>query len=335
MGFGAGDANLYRYAGNGQTNASDPSGYADKDKPPNPADKDPLMQLLRRFARENEFDDNRRIGGIQRFKTERERFLILQMRLRGVEDVADLPLSDFLFASSRAFSDEMMRETCEFGEFAVNVVGPMVVRGLQVASGLAAVASGQGWIVIVIGGVDIWLGADGIAAHVDGLSGGPGRTITNRGLGDTGEIIANIGAGGSSIGIGIVTRSGRILTSGGRGRWLWGFDRLSDADARAAYDAIRASGTDIAAIARYTGYKPERLQRIKDYLFNNAEFVPDELIAAAWHRLRTGRGNAIDRLLLKHETAEMWLRNSRGCDYWDAHRRANPRWNWGIVAEDQ
>jgi RHS repeat-associated protein len=28
MGFGAGDANLYRYAGNGQTNAVDPSGYA-------------------------------------------------------------------------------------------------------------------------------------------------------------------------------------------------------------------------------------------------------------------------------------------------------------------
>jgi hypothetical protein len=54
----------------------------------------------------------------------------------------------------------------------------------------------------------------------------------------------------------------------------------------------------------------------------------DGEIAAAWHRLRTGRGTDTDKLLLKHETAKMWLRTKKGLDYSAAHNAANQRWNW-------
>jgi len=113
-----------------------------------------------------------------------------------------------------------------------------------------------------------------------------------------------------------------LVTSGGR--WRWGYNAIPDTEAAAAYQAIRESTTDVAASARYTGYKPDRIRRIKDYLFNNPEWTAaDAEIAAAWHRLRTGRGTNLDRLLLKHETAEMFLRQRYGLDYWEAHRRAN------------
>jgi len=68
---------------------------------------------------------------------------------------------------------------------------------------------------------------------------------------------------------------------------------------------------------------------IKDYLFNNKEWnMADADIAAAWHKLHTGRGTSADRLLLKHETAEMWYRNSVNKDPSIAHQKANQRWNW-------
>jgi hypothetical protein len=122
-------------------------------------------------------------------------------------------------------------------------------------------------------------------------------------------------------------------TSGGR--WRWGYGAIREGEAEAAYQAIRESTTDVSAISRYTGYKADRIQGIKDYLFNNPEWTgADSDIAAAWHRLRTGRGTEVDRLLLKHETAEMWMRRARGADYWEAHRRANQHWNWQRAIEE-
>jgi len=120
------------------------------------------------------------------------------------------------------------------------------------------------------------------------------------------------------------------------GRWRWGYGAIREGEAGAAYQAIRESTTDVAAISRYTGYRADRIQRIKDYLFNNPEWTgADSEIAAAWHRLRTGRGTEVDRLLLKHETAEMWMRKVKGADYWEAHRRANQHWNWQRTIEER
>jgi hypothetical protein len=117
--------------------------------------------------------------------------------------------------------------------------------------------------------------------------------------------------------------------------WRWLHNAIPQSEAEAAYQVIRASKTDVAPIARYTRYKPQNLQRIKDYLFNNPEWTgADPEIAAAWHRLRTGRHTQADRLLLKHETAEMLLRNRYGRGHWQAHRRANRKWNWQRIIEE-
>jgi hypothetical protein len=62
-------------------------------------------------------------------------------------------------------------------------------------------------------------------------------------------------------------KSQKAVTGGRDGGIAWG--KLAEADAELAYQAIRKSTTDIEAIARYNNLKPERLQKIKDYLFNN------------------------------------------------------------------
>jgi hypothetical protein len=96
--------------------------------------------------------------------------------------------------------------------------------------------------------------------------------------------------------------------------------------ADAAYDAIRASTTDVESIAGNTGYKAANIQKIKDHVFveehlldrYEGQGVPAEWrrfdssleIAETWKRLETGTHGPADLELLKHETAEAWyMRN--------------------------
>lgn len=106
----------------------------------------------------------------------------------------------------------------------------------------------------------------------------------------------------------------------------------------AAYDAIRASTTDVAAIARNTGLKPRNVQKVKEHLFYDAHLldryvrygVPAELrrfdasldIARAWRRLEAGIFTEADRQLLQHEMAEAWYMRRYGPSYDRAHRAA-------------
>ena len=138
----------------------------------------------------------------------------------------------------------------------------------------------------------------------------------------------------ASSGLLVHNSSGAQGSSSGGRTWAWGSGKIGDDAAVGAYKAIRESTTDVAAISRYTNLKPGRLEKIKDYLFNNKEWTgADGEIAASWHRLRTGRGNSTDMLLLKHETAEMWLRRVNGMSYQDAHRLANEKFNWQKIIE--
>ena len=123
------------------------------------------------------------------------------------------------------------------------------------------------------------------------------------------------------------------VATGGRSRVTWGFgNTVSEAQAADAYAAIRASTTDVRAIARYQGLNERsvvRLTQMKGYLFNNPAWTgPDAEIAAAWHRLRTGPGTFADKQLLRHETAEMWYRANVSDDYGASHAAANRLWNW-------
>ena len=72
------------------------------------------------------------------------------------------------------------------------------------------------------------------------------------------------------------------------------------------YKDIRNTTKDIKAIAKQYNLKPERLEKIKEYVFNNSKFTPHKPTAEAWHRLSNGIGTEHDKLLLKHETAEMF-----------------------------
>ncbi len=108
-----------------------------------------------------------------------------------------------------------------------------------------------------------------------------------------------------------------------------------------AYEAIRASTTDVAAIAKNTGLKPENIQKVKDHLFINEHRldryeslgIPAEIkrfdsnanIAEAWKRLVDGTHTPKDIALLKHETAEAWHMRTHGSGYNEAHNAADRR----------
>ncbi len=119
-------------------------------------------------------------------------------------------------------------------------------------------------------------------------------------------------------------------------KWKWGANNINQAEVDEAYTVIANSKTDVDAIARYLNLNDRsrvRLDNIKDYLFKRNNGIPnfeaDPAIATAWQRLRTGAGTDSDKLLLKHEVAEIWLKkNNPGISHTEAHRLANARANW-------
>lgn len=166
------------------------------------------------------------------------------------------------------------------------------------------------------------------------------------------------------VGANVLDAAGNVITLGGKG-WLEGSIKTGIKDvaeigakdatttfrqtgagylgreADAAYQSIRASTSDVTAIAENTGFKPENIQAIKDHLFNNehlldryvdqgvpatmALFDSDASIAEAWTRLQNGTFNQADIQLLKHETAEAWYMNKYGQGYNAAHNAAEAR----------
>jgi hypothetical protein len=107
------------------------------------------------------------------------------------------------------------------------------------------------------------------------------------------------------------------------------------------YDAIRNNPDDIQRIAKNTGFKPENIAKIKQFLFFESHLldryvdygVPAEFrqfdssagIANAWQRLEKGNFTQHDIDLLKHEIAERWFMNRYGAGYNDAHNAAQGR----------
>jgi hypothetical protein len=109
-----------------------------------------------------------------------------------------------------------------------------------------------------------------------------------------------------------------------------------------AYDTIRGSNTDVAAIAQNTGIKPSNIQKVKDHLFYEdhlldryvdygvpaemSRFDSDIAIANSWKRLENGTFTPDDIQLLRHEAAEASLmRRWNDQSYTRAHDRAQKR----------
>ena len=109
-----------------------------------------------------------------------------------------------------------------------------------------------------------------------------------------------------------------------------------------AYNAIRASKTDITTIAKNTGIKPQNIAKVKNHLFFDkhlldryvdfgipAEFKTfdsDMEIANSWARLESGNFTETDMQLLRHETAEAWYMRRNGPGYTVAHNVADARY---------
>jgi hypothetical protein len=107
------------------------------------------------------------------------------------------------------------------------------------------------------------------------------------------------------------------------------------------YESIRQDETDVEEIARYTGWKPSGIAKVKHHLFIQehwldqyeslgvpatfSRFDSDEAIAEAWLRLKNGKFSSLDLQLLRHEAAEARFMRKHGPSYRRAHAAAQRR----------
>ncbi|MFQ6329642.1 hypothetical protein ACLMAL_26385 [Nocardia sp. CWNU-33] len=122
-----------------------------------------------------------------------------------------------------------------------------------------------------------------------------------------------------------------------------------------AYDHFRGDDRDIADIASVLADHPrdngahfthDDVQQIKNHLFReehpiqdydgsvaHRRYDADPDIAEAWIRLRSGRPDPADIVLLEHELAKSnYYRDNPGALYQEAHAHANVDHNWAQVA---
>ena len=97
------------------------------------------------------------------------------------------------------------------------------------------------------------------------------------------------------------------------------------------YTQIRSNPNDIASIAKNTGLKEFRIERIKDHLFfkehklrnSIGKFDADPLIVESWKRLEAGKFTSKGIQLLNHELFESKFEGIFKTDYLTSHNAAN------------
>ncbi|HDS4100537.1 TPA: hypothetical protein ACKRC9_000427 [Proteus mirabilis] len=106
------------------------------------------------------------------------------------------------------------------------------------------------------------------------------------------------------------------------------------------YNKIRSDPTDIAQIARNTGWKESHIARVKDHVFFKehrldkglSRFDADPSMVNAWERLKKGDYIKSDIDLLRHEYFESRFEGIFSTIYrvsHDAAERAGRVWNSG------
>ena len=103
------------------------------------------------------------------------------------------------------------------------------------------------------------------------------------------------------------------------------------------YEEIRHRTDDVAKIAKYTGFTPEQILAVKNYLFVETHilstgvrrFDPCFEIAESWQRLADAQEyvQPHDKLLIPHELMEMSL-ISRGASQTKAHEKTSALYNY-------
>lgn len=108
------------------------------------------------------------------------------------------------------------------------------------------------------------------------------------------------------------------------------------------YEEIRHRNDDVIKIAKYTGYTPEQILKVKNYLFIETHilstgikrFDPSFEIAESWQRLSDMQDyvQLHDKLLIPHELMEMDLitkgysqneAHEKTCKYFDYPKETN------------
>ena len=106
------------------------------------------------------------------------------------------------------------------------------------------------------------------------------------------------------------------------------------------YEEIRHKKSDVARIAKNTGYEEKFILDVKEYLFIDEHklpdgirrFDPDFMIAQSWQRLEQGNILKHDLTLLKHEELERSLMK-KGLSQNDAHIEATRKYDYAGEAE--
>lgn len=125
--------------------------------------------------------------------------------------------------------------------------------------------------------------------------------------------------------------------------------RITDTDSRAArthadryYGLVRSMSTDVARIAKNTGYPESVIQRIKNFIFVEEHdlggpvperFAPSFSMAQSWQRLISGNPKPHDLTLLRHELMEKELMDA-GMSQDDAHIETSKVYNYAKESDE-
>jgi WXG100 family type VII secretion target len=119
-----------------------------------------------------------------------------------------------------------------------------------------------------------------------------------------------------------------------------------EAIAEELYEKFRNLGNqDVEAISKNTGFLENRIQRIKDHVFNDTHikdhgigrFDPDFELSQAWERLMDGKYVDSDVQLLHHELFESRFEGIFHTNYRTAHDKtieSGRPWNWEKIYEE-
>lgn len=132
-----------------------------------------------------------------------------------------------------------------------------------------------------------------------------------------------------------------IIKSGGVSGARNPFGKKAQEHATKYYESVRAMKTDVAHIAKTTGFSEEEIQEVKNFIFYDKHnlggevlerFAPDYMMGESWQRLINGTPEKHDIILIRHEIMEKQLM-SEGYSQEEAHILTSKKYNYGKEAK--
>jgi hypothetical protein len=121
------------------------------------------------------------------------------------------------------------------------------------------------------------------------------------------------------------------------------WDRM-DEHAERYYEEIRKRTSDVASIAKNTGFAVDDVEKIKQHIFFNKyqldkdepqSFDPSYDMAVSWQRLVEGKDILeMDIVMLQHELLEHNIMSEQDAPYRVAHEQANEQYNYQSFCDE-